>query len=596
MLPPAAFAGRRLAASTTLIWLVTAIIMVALCWSRYAGPDFRDPDEAMRLAQVRDFLAGQSWFDVSQHRVNPPVGGPMHWSRLVDVPIAGLILLFRPFVGTGLAERIAMVLEPLLLLGALFGVFVGAARRIAGRETALVSALLLALSLSILFQFLPLRIDHHNWQILMAAVLLWAAFDPDVRRGGLIAGGAMALWLHISSEGLPYAAIFGGLFALRFVGDPTEWPRLSRYLVGLTLLSALLLVATHGAAASLVAYCDAMSPTYLAPLIVAAAVLPAARMFIGDGSAAARLAIPALAGIAAGGTFILSGRACLAGPFETLDPLVYRYWYLRVQEGRPIWDQASAIAGMILIPALLGLIGTIIALVRAQSPSERNRWLAMLMLSLAAFAVAVMVMRAMSVAHLIALPGNAVLLRLLYDRARAFISTPLRIVATVMLLLATPLGLASVWSALSPDGNASAGNGTFDVDSGKCGSPPGLRTLAALPVGTVLAPLDIGPNILVFTKDSVLGTGHHRNIIGMATVIRTFMGTPEYAHQVLLTTPARYLAYCPGLRELGNYAQANPASLAAVMERGQVPSWLTPLPRAKGDVLRLYRIERPAER
>ena len=49
-------------------------------------------------AQI-DFLAGQSWFDVTQYRSNPPIGAPMHWSRLVDVPIAGLILLLAPFVG-----------------------------------------------------------------------------------------------------------------------------------------------------------------------------------------------------------------------------------------------------------------------------------------------------------------------------------------------------------------------------------------------------------------------------------------------------------------------------------------------------------------
>lgn len=590
MFSPATFAGRRLAAATALIWLVVALAMTVLCWSRYAGLDFRDPDEAMRLLQVRDFLAGQSWFDVSQHRVNPPVGGPMHWSRLVDLPIAGLILLFRPFFGTDLAEKIALVLEPLLLTGLLFAAFVPAVRRIAGSGIALMSALLLALSLSILFQFLPLRIDHHNWQIVMAAVLLWAAFDPDIRRGGLIAGAAMALWLHISSEGLPYAAIFGALFALRFAFKPVEWPRLARYILVLTLLSAGLLVATHGVAPSLIAYCDAMSPTYLAPLIVATAILFAASIFIGHGNIAGRLGIPAIAGIAAAATFILSGRQCLAGPFETLDPLVYRYWYLQVQEGRPIWEQGAALAGMVVIPAVLGLVGTVIALLRAGTPAARDHWLAMLFLSLSTFVVAVMVMRAMSVAHLFALPGNAVLFCLLCKKARAFQTAPTRIVATVALFLVTPIGLSGVWSALNPGNNSTTGNS--EEDSGQCGSSVGLRALGALPQSTVLAPIDIGPSILVFTHHSVMGTGHHRNVAGIATVIRVFMGNPDYARRVALTTQAAYLAYCPGLRELQKYARANPASLTAALDKGQVPEWLKPLPGNKGDVLRLYRIVR----
>lgn len=45
-----------------------------------------DTDDAMRLVQIRDLLAGQGWFDMSQHRLMPPNGAGMHWSRLVDAP------------------------------------------------------------------------------------------------------------------------------------------------------------------------------------------------------------------------------------------------------------------------------------------------------------------------------------------------------------------------------------------------------------------------------------------------------------------------------------------------------------------------------
>ena len=34
-----------------------------------------DSDDAMRLVQVRDLLAGQGWFDMVQHRLMPP-GAP----------------------------------------------------------------------------------------------------------------------------------------------------------------------------------------------------------------------------------------------------------------------------------------------------------------------------------------------------------------------------------------------------------------------------------------------------------------------------------------------------------------------------------------
>jgi len=73
-----------------------------------------DTDDNMRMMQVRALLHGQGWFDLRQYRLNPPTGANIHWSRLVDLPIAGLILLLRPFLGGPGAERIAVGFAPLL--------------------------------------------------------------------------------------------------------------------------------------------------------------------------------------------------------------------------------------------------------------------------------------------------------------------------------------------------------------------------------------------------------------------------------------------------------------------------------------------------
>src|SRR3546814_18866070 len=68
--------------------------------------------DAMRMAQVRDLLAGQGWWDLTQYRVNPADGGVlMHWSRIVDAPIAGGILLLRPLFGQPLAEQMVMAIR-----------------------------------------------------------------------------------------------------------------------------------------------------------------------------------------------------------------------------------------------------------------------------------------------------------------------------------------------------------------------------------------------------------------------------------------------------------------------------------------------------
>ena len=67
-------------------WLAIGIVMTVLSWGPIMRRQFPDPDDIMRLLEVRDWVGGQSWFDVTQYRLNPPAGAPMHWSRLVDVP------------------------------------------------------------------------------------------------------------------------------------------------------------------------------------------------------------------------------------------------------------------------------------------------------------------------------------------------------------------------------------------------------------------------------------------------------------------------------------------------------------------------------
>ena len=76
------------------IWLVLVGLFLLIGALDIYRLEFPDPDDALRLAQVRDLIAGQSWFDLHQYRIDPLNGGVlMHWSRIVDVPLAALILL-----------------------------------------------------------------------------------------------------------------------------------------------------------------------------------------------------------------------------------------------------------------------------------------------------------------------------------------------------------------------------------------------------------------------------------------------------------------------------------------------------------------------
>ena len=118
------------------------------------------------------WLGGQGWFDLVQHRFDPAHGGGnIHWSRLVDLPIAGIILLVKPLVGGADAERIAVAMAPLLpLLVLMFALSLTMKRLVHDRGWPLpVIGLLCAYST--IGMFAPLRIDHHGWQLALLGLV-----------------------------------------------------------------------------------------------------------------------------------------------------------------------------------------------------------------------------------------------------------------------------------------------------------------------------------------------------------------------------------------------------------------------------------------
>ncbi len=305
-------------------WVLLALTMILVNYKLIATMRFTDPDDALRLLQVRDLLAGQSWFDVHQYRIAAPEGVPMHWSRLVDVPIAGMILLLRPLLGTVGAEFVTVVAVPLLTLLCGMALLGRLAARWFNDEVVALSCLMIGLSPPVLCQFTPMRIDHHGWQIVLALTALSGLHAKDARTGGTVIGVALAALLAISIEGLPLTALFLGLCALRGLRAPAsrfDW--LFSATLGLAFGSAAIFFGTRGTY-DLVTHCDAISPVHLALFAWVAA-----------GAAALRFAMPRtllgqLAGLGVmglGAAAILFGVApeCRGGAFVMLDPLVKRY-------------------------------------------------------------------------------------------------------------------------------------------------------------------------------------------------------------------------------------------------------------------------------
>lgn len=584
-----------------IVWGAMSLIAIISKWHAIGALDLGDTDDAMRMAQVRDLLAGQSWWDLSQYRVNPAGGGVlMHWSRIVDAPLAAGILLLKPLFGQPMAERIVMALWPPVLGAALSVACVLGYRNLSDRRIAYVVPLFLIMSGFILMQFRPLRVDHHGWQILFAMLIIGQALRPAAWRAGLLGGLFAAALLAVSIEGLPIVALFAGLAALRWVlhGRAADRDRLCGFMGALAGGAILFQFLTRGPSGLIGTWCDSLSAPYMAAFVAAAAVT-----FIAARTNPALVRVRFLllggAGLCAAGALVWTEPQCANGPFASLDPIVVEYWYRNILEGQPLWASRPFDAIHVLVPSLVGLAGSLLAWRGCTVAEDRRNWATMIVALLGAAALSVLVLRSVSTAHLFALPGCAWLGLRAWTWARGIGSTLLRIVASAMAALSLPL-LGSIavsvplgWAfpALKADEKASVAPAPFEQT---CLDPATIAGLNRLPTTTILTPIDLGAPIIFWTRHSLVATGHHRNKEAMADTIRVFVGDPAKAEALVRKQKATLIAFCRTANDLVQYRRAREDALAAQLYAGKPPAWLEPLSVGERTGLSVWRVKPPA--
>lgn len=181
-----------------------------------------DTDDYMRLNQTINWLQGQGWHDVSHPRLSPGTHTVVHWARLLDLPLALLMLPLIPVMGMQNAALFAAFIVPPAMLGVLLWLAARLARIFVAEDRANLAALLVVFAPLTLLNFVPGRVDHHGYEVLVAGVALLALERIVVceRRGTVyaaLAAVALACGLWIGTEALPWALLFvaclGGLAA-----------------------------------------------------------------------------------------------------------------------------------------------------------------------------------------------------------------------------------------------------------------------------------------------------------------------------------------------------------------------------------------------
>ena len=547
---------------------------------------FFDPDDAMRTVQIRDLLAGQSWFDMTAYRLDPPAGVFSHWSRVVDLPMVLLIRAFELGLPPVLAERLARIVFPLLLQGCLLLALARLATLLMGPRAGAPAIVLGLLSGIVFGQFQPGRIDHHALQIVLLVACLGslvAALSPTRTREAAAAAAFAAVSLAVSLENLPFVlALVAALVALWIVRGHVATGPMRAFAAGLALALPLCFVATIGPARWTLGAADAFSATQLVAGLAGAVVLAVLPALTDRPEAVARRL--AFAGIGAGIVLAVTALLAPAGlhePFVGMDPLVRELWLKNVTEVYSLarmTREAPLSAATFAGPLLLGAAGVAAACWGTEG-AARLRWLFVAAALAVGVALSFWAVRVLTFAGPLATLGGVAATLWLHDRLTAIGRSRLAALSVAAILPFSATGWALALSSAAPDESRS--------DKAACLAPTAYTPLAAISPGLIMAPIDLGAYLLAFTPHAAVAAPYHRNNAGNRTSLDIFLASPDRAEMLFAASGARYLVVCNGMSDMRAVPDQASEGLAMTLAEGRVPPWLRAIPLT-GTPLRLF--------
>jgi hypothetical protein len=569
-------------------WLLLCAWFIFQRWTQIQFFGLGDTDDNMRMMQVRGLLNGQDWYDLRQYRLNPPHGANIHWSRLVDLPIAGLILALRPFIGGAAAERWAVGIAPMLpYLLLLFSVAL-TVRRLVDRRAYLIAFIALFFAGSTNGMFMPDRIDHHGWQLALLALGVAGMADPKRARGGVTLGLAAALSLAIGLEMLIYIGIAGAAMVLFWIDDREERDRLGAYaatLGGGTAFSFLVFASY----ANRQAVCDALSPVWLSDAVLGSALL-FTMAWLSPPDWKRRLALAIVAGAIVALFHAVAWPHCLSR-LEGVSPEVQELWLSHVREARPFYRHGWKVAPLIIALPITGVLGWLLLIwTRREERKRLRRTLAAAMPCFAATALLFWQTRTGPAAQMLAAPGAAALIWILVPLVWRSRFAAVRVLGVTAVVVIGAGGAVPLVMDYVPSKPRTAREVAIERANRLCNSLWGLRPIALQPKGIVFTFVDNAPRLITVTHhDSIMGP-YHRNGEQIADVMNAFRGSEARAHALIRKYRSDYLLTCPNSSTTTIFMAEAPKGFYAQLQRGQVPNWLTPVELPKDSPFRLWRV------
>jgi hypothetical protein len=535
-------------------------------------------DDIMRLLSVRDWIAGQGWYDTTQYRLLPPDGVSLHWSRYIDLGIASIIVPLSYIVPMDTAEQLAVSIWPTLIMIISVLVVGFGTRRLFGAVPACFAVLCLV--------FWPVtaslhtsagNIDHHNVQMLMMMLLGFAVVWPSRPVGaGLVGGLAAAFSLAVGLESLPFIVGAGMVVLIRALFLPTQISRQLLVVFCVTLgLGSLLFWAGQTAPSNWGnAVCDQLSLPTLGLVAVAAVacVLPMTFGRVLHGPWMHLAATVVLTGL--GILLIWPVMAgCLDGPYGDLPIDLQETISSRITEAKPVWaymqrdpDQGLMFLLPVLVALLLGGFQWLGARQTEGHGGQKNQALGLLLiLCLVGTAMVFVQMRTViMVASVVPIIGGLVIARLLdgYLKERDLTQGLVMIVVAVTIISPNAFiqPFVSLWDDEQSESITSVSN---------CRGYASIVALNDVPPAVVLTHLNFGPLLIWATHHQGLAAPYHRSATSLANGIAPFRLDSAQMADYVRDAGATHLLLCRGYRYDSDFARE--------LASGGSADWLHPI-------------------
>ena len=573
--------------------VIVAQLVIHRHLADYVGPD---NDDAMRLVEVRDFLAGQGWFDMMQYRLGLDGGTLMHWSRFIDLPIASLILFFRMFFSPEGAEAAALTVWPLMLVLPLM-VFMGlAGRRVAGVEGMHFSLILTAMFVLLSPRFVPGSIDHDNVQLGLVALTVAMLVDENHRpRNFAVAAVALAIQLGIGAETTPFVAV-----ACMSVACLWAWKG-EAFAPAAKAFALTLTIAVSAAFFSLVpprfysmVTCDNLSLGFYGITSAGCVGLLLSALFASRLSRQWRIAVLLADGAFVFATTVALAPQCLHNPLADLDPMLVDLWLNQITEAQSIFSIARTQPDTLGVFYATGLLAMVFCAIRILRGDRAGLFAILTAMVAINWVITLVQVRGAEFANLLAIPPLALMIA---DLRRGYMADTRNMRSALLYAVTVLVSAPAVWAIGGLLVTKGFSNGFAIATPAKaeetadCASKTALAPIAGLQPGVVAAASNMGAPLLRFTPHRTLSGPYHRDPDGMLAELHIGLAEPQRAEALLREAKVTLVAFCKEDPQVLLLSERAPKGLYAYLSAGRVPVYLEPITTQGESDVQFFRVK-----